>query len=206
VNTLVCFAVRDEARFFQPAAGCRVLVTGMGPRAARTGLETALAKARPALVLTCGFAGGLNPDLPSGALVFETADPSLSSALRAQGARPASFHCAARVAITRTEKQSLRATTCADAVEMESGVIRDLCRERAIPCVTLRVISDAASEDLPVDFNPLITPDGALRLGGLIAHVLKQPACIPGMLRLQKRTRQAARALATCLEGFLRRI
>ena len=39
---------------------------------------------------------------------------------------------------------------------MESEVLRRICQERGIPCATVRAISDAASEDLPLDFNQLM--------------------------------------------------
>src|SRR6267154_4221338 len=53
-------------------------------------------RALPELVLTCGFAGGLNPELKLGEVVFElsTLNSQLSTRLLAAGAKPAKFFCA----------------------------------------------------------------------------------------------------------------
>ena len=205
VSLLVCFAVKEEARHFRMAGPGRILVTGMGQPAARVALEQALLEERPGLVLTCGFAGGLNPALRSGAVIFDASDESQADLLRTLGATAARFHCAPRVVVTRAEKAALRLQTRADAVEMESGVIRQMCVERGIPSATVRVISDAADEDLPIDFNELITPEGTLRLGSLIARLLRRPNRIPGLLDLQCKTAAAARALGRCLEELVSR-
>ena len=145
--------------------GGEARVTGMGRENAARGSEKAL-EIRPAMVLTCGFAGGLDPVLPDGTVVFD-ADPGfpLADRLAAAGALPVRFHCAERVAVTVAEKAALRRSTGADAVEMESSVIRAMCRERGIPSATVRVISDAAGEDLPLDFNALMTAGMDLRFG-----------------------------------------
>lgn len=206
---LICFAVKEERRHFRPAItpDLRVAVTGMGASAAEAGFVRALNEAdggpHPSLVLTCGFAGGLNPAFATGAVLFDADNEAIGGRLGDAGALPARFHCAPRVAVTRAEKATLRRDTQADAVEMESGVIRRLCFVRGIPSATVRVISDAADEDLPIDFNPLITPEGTLRLGGLIAQVVRRPGSVPGMLALQRKTAAAALALGQCLEGFL---
>src|SRR5690349_4870484 len=82
--TLVCFAIKEEARPFQDQlrerSEVKTLVTGMGPLNAEKGIRAALPAQRPGLVLTCGFAGGLKPDLPAHTLVFAAdGQPALES-------------------------------------------------------------------------------------------------------------------------------
>ena len=182
-----------------------MVVTGMGARNAGRVARATLAADRPALVLTCGYAGGLNPALPPLTLVFSADAPErVATALGKLGARAGRFHCAPRVAITAAEKRVLFAETGADAVEMESGVIRRICGELGIPCVTLRVISDAANEDLPLDFNRLTTPEQNLSFAKLAWAVATAPGKISALLALGKRTSAAAGKLGAALEQLLR--
>ena len=242
-RTLICFALKEEAAPFRKMAtgtvaaaqAVSVFITGVGRKNAEKSVRNFLADhsggasvpasrlvsslAPPELVLTCGFAGGLNPDLKLGEVVFETANaplaPSLSplggervsartgeglfSKLLAAGAKPAKFFCTDRIATTTAEKEKLRAETGADAVEMESDAIHAVCRERGIPCATVRVISDTASEDLPLDFNQLYKADMSPDYGKLVWTIVKSPRKIGALLRLQKRCRFAAEQLAGVL-------
>ncbi len=178
----------------------RVLTTGMGVENARQAIADALHAARPSLVLTCGFAGGLDPALPLGALILD-ADKGfpLVSTLTAAGARTGTFHCADHVAVTAAQKAALRRSTGADAVEMESSVIRSACRERGIPSATVRVISDTAGEDLPLDFNQLMTEDYRMDFLKLAGQLVRSPGKIPELMRFQKRVSFAADRLAETL-------
>jgi adenosylhomocysteine nucleosidase len=202
-HTLVCFAVKEEAKFFY-TANCQRLITGMGQTNAEKSLRKQIASARPGLVLTCGFAGGLNPDLKFGTVVFdEDVEAGLRKRLEALGAVPARFHCSRRVADTAAEKAELWKTTGADAVEMESSVIRAICREQKIPAATVRVISDAAQEDLPLDFNALMTADDRINYPKLIWRVLSEPKNIRRLKIFQEQTMLAARKLGQMLDGLL---
>jgi adenosylhomocysteine nucleosidase len=201
--TLVCFALKEEAKFLRNTPH-RILVTGMGRKNAAESLRRELANVQPGLVLTCGFAGALNPKLKLADVVFDE-DPEcgLVEKLKSLGAIPARFHCAERIAVTAAEKEALRKSTGADAVEMESLVMRNICRENKIPSTTVRVISDLANEDLPLDFNTVATPDLQLDFTKLILKILRHPQTIPHLLRFQKQTAAAGRKLAETLEQLL---
>jgi nucleoside phosphorylase len=207
-DVLVCFAVKEEACPFQRVAAknpnVSVLVTGIGEINAEESVRGFLAKNSPHVVLTCGFAGALNPDLNLGQVIFWTEDEKLREQLLAGKARPAKFFCAERIAISVVEKAELRGSTDADAVEMESDVIQAICREKKIPCATVRAISDTAREYLPLDFNALMTADQKISILKLAGALLKSPGKVPQLLKLQQNTKMAAERLAKVLDGLLR--
>lgn len=203
VQSLVCFALKEEAGAFQRLTADRedvsILITGIGRKNSERTLVERLNQLTPRLVLTCGFAGGLDPTLAPGDVLCSTADEGLRGKLTVAGARPVKFYCASRIATKVAEKLELRRTTGADAVEMESAAIHTICRERGIRCATVRAVSDTASEDLPLDFNQLSKPDLSLDFGKLLWATTKSPGKIPGLLRLQKNSNLAAQRLAEVL-------
>jgi len=209
MSVLICFALKEEAAPFRKIAagksGISILLTGIGRQNAEKSVREFLAVNSPEMVLTCGFAGGLNPDFKIGDVLFECEIPSepphvgCYDKLIAAGATSAKIFCADRIATTVAEKKKMRDETGADAVEMESAAIHAVCRERGIPCATVRVISDTASEDLPLDFNALSKPDKSLDYGKLFLAMAKSPGKIGALMRLQKNTKLAAENLAQVL-------
>ena len=232
VDLLLCFAVKEEMKFFRDPAdgipvrakgaglgsaasrlrdpsrspgGTQVWVTGIGRRNAADNIREALGKVRPDRVITAGFAGGLNPALKVGDIVFEEDfDAGFGSELECLGAIAGKFHCHRRVAITAAEKGVLWRQSGADAVEMESSVIRTICRECKVPSATIRVISDAAFQDLPLDFNALMTSEDRINYLKLLWTVFSRPSCILKLLEFQRQTIDAARRLGAVLEDLLR--
>jgi adenosylhomocysteine nucleosidase len=201
---VVCFAVKEEARFFQRLAGVRpevrVLLTGMGCRNAERAVRSFLGSARPGLVVSAGFAGGLKPGLGRGTVLFSDArEVALEKRLLAAGAKRGRFHFARHVVAHATEKKRLYDETGADAVEMESQIIGAICREHQVPCVTVRVVLDEVEEDLPLDFNELLTTDERMDLGKLAWTVLKKPGLIPALLKLRNQSEMVARRLGEVL-------
>jgi adenosylhomocysteine nucleosidase len=205
---LITFAVHAEAAPTQRllrkhGLPVRLLLTGIGSKAALRSVAPALV-ARPAFALSCGFAGGLNPALPAGMLVAD-ANPGfpIRNRLAACGAHFATFLDSDRILTTAWEKAAARVRSQADVVDMESAAIRRLCQEAGIPSATLRVISDAAGDDLPLDFNRFLGRSGLFRYDRLILALLRSPARVRALMHFQRQTRIAAEALALGLRTIL---
>jgi adenosylhomocysteine nucleosidase len=210
MSVLVCFALKEEAAPFKKFAagmnGVSMLVTGIGRKNAEDCLRKFSAGNSCEQVFSCGFAGGLNPELALGDVVFEIRNPqsAIRNQLLAAGAKPVRFFCADRIAVTAAEKKKLREQTGAEAVEMESAAIHEVCAGLKIPCATIRVISDTAREDLPLDFNALAKADQSLDYGKLFLAIAKSPRKIGALMELQKKTQFAAEQLAAALGKVIR--
>lgn len=208
----VCFALAEEAGPFKKLCGesVPIFLTGIGRENAERTTREFLASNAPGLLLTCGFAGGLIPELKVGDVIFEippgcddNSYAEVRSKLTAAGAKPAKFFCADRVAVTVAEKKKLRNDTGADVAEMESGAVQSICRGSGIRCVTVRVISDAADDDLPLDFNQFLKEDKSLDMGRLMMAVAKAPWKMGALMQLQQNTKLAAQKLAEVLAGVI---
>lgn len=197
---LVCFAVRDEARAFKAPQGVKVLLTGMGQKNAESEVRKHLTP-DVSLVTSAGFAGGLDPQISPETIVFSTEDKHLRSAggKFVQGA----FATVDRIYITASEKAALFAKTRAAAVDMESDALAAVCKEGGIPFCVLKIISDAAGENMPLDFNQFLTANMEMNLPRLIGHVLQNPRKIPRLLEFQKRVGACNRKLAEALYEFI---
>jgi adenosylhomocysteine nucleosidase len=202
---LVTFAIPVEARPFQrqlpqPHPQIHLAVTGIGRRNAEVAIRKALSQFSPKLVLSCGFAGALNPALQSGVVLYEADDGfPLAEALRSAGARPARFHSADRIIGTTEGKSALRQRTGADAVEMESAAIRNICTDAGIPSAVVRAISDTANESLPLDFNRYLDDMNRLRFAKMAAAIVLSPSRLRASIQLQRQSQQAALNLANIL-------
>ncbi len=204
LTVLVCFAVREEAKFFKPKAHQKVLITGMGRNNAARVIEDACNKFQPTFVVTCGFAGALNPLYAESDVVFDADEETkLTSKLEEFGAKRCSFFCAARVAITSEEKKRLWRNTGMDAIEMESETIRDFCRDIRLPSATIRSISDSAHDDLPLDFNLLMNDKKQVDFKKMSWLLIRSPRLMIELLAFQKKSIDAAQSLADCLHKVL---
>jgi adenosylhomocysteine nucleosidase len=206
--TLVFFAVAAEARPFRRRrpthTPVRVCLCGIGQTNARRIAVRELAGTRPGMVLTCGFAGGLNPALAHAQVLVESEpDFPLLPRLRAAGAVPGRFYCADRILITPQEKAAVWLLTRADAVEMESGAIHEACAQAGVPCATVRAISDPADQALPLDFNRLASTQWRLSYLRLVLALAPNPTKVLALRRFQKGLNLAAARLADVLGAAL---
>lgn len=205
-QVLVCFAVREEALSFTAPINpvTDILLTGIGRQKASQTVTRYLASHKPGLVLTCGFAGGLKPGHELGRVLFDDSEGGpFRARFTSHGAQPGRFVHSDRVLTTAREKARLFESTGGDAVEMESSAVAAACRERGLPIIIARAISDTAEEDLPMDFNRFSRADGSLSMPRLLLGIARSPSAIPELITFQSRLRQAARRLAESLQHFL---
>jgi adenosylhomocysteine nucleosidase len=102
---------------------------------------------------------------------------------------------------TAAEKANLK--DIADAVEMESFAVLAEAYAWMSEGIAVRAISDVADEDLPLDFNRVVTDSGDLSVARLAGQIIRNPSAIPGLVRLGRRSEEAARRLADFLDAFV---
>jgi adenosylhomocysteine nucleosidase len=201
---------RFEAQF--GGAHVRAILTGMGQTHALAAARRALPD-RPDICISTGLAGALRSeyrpgDILTARLVSEVGEPVavashpelLATAVDC-GARQIERFATSRTIVTRAEEKS-RLSGQAEAVEMESYTILAEAARYGVPAVAVRAISDTADFDMPYDFERVRDAHGQIRIGGIIAQVLRRPSGLPALLALARDCRIAARHLADFLDTY----
>src|SRR5207302_9183362 len=108
-------------------------------------------------LISSGFAGGLDPKLEIGDLIFAEnfSDPALLDKALGISIAGVRVHFGVlttqpRAAETVEDKRRLARETSAAAVDMETAHIFKACKEHGVPMLSVRGISDAATQRLPV--------------------------------------------------------
>jgi adenosylhomocysteine nucleosidase len=102
-----------------------------------------------------------------------------------------------------TPGQRLLTPDVADAVDMESTTILGESRNRGVPSIAIRAISDPVNVDLPLDRNRLLTAQGGVSLVRAIGALARRPHAVPGLVRLSVEGRRAAVALSEFLDAYV---
>ncbi len=190
-----------------------VLLTGMGSENAAKAMLSIPLELHD-VCISSGLAGSLDAALrPGDVVVARTAetlgqtsktasDVNLVDLAAASGAKPVSvFLTSEKIIATAEEKESL--SQRGSAVEMETTPILAAAMQRSVPCVAVRAISDAADEDLPVDFARILDSHGHLKMGGLLKEVGLSPYRIPLLVQFGRQSRAAAKSLADFLDRYI---
>ncbi|MFL6416162.1 MAG: hypothetical protein ACJ74Y_10910, partial [Bryobacteraceae bacterium] len=103
-----------------------------------------------------------------------------------------------RVITDREEKAKLFASG-AVAVDMESFAVAEAAKRASVPFFCVKAVSDLADESFRIDFNQMRTPEGRIARGKIVLYVLTHPWTLGELLRLRRRSQDAARALGEFL-------
>ena len=143
-------------------------------------------------IVSTGFCGALDPALRIGEIVV-AGDIPIESDRRFVHGR---IHTSNRVAVTQEAKRKLRVQTGAVAVEMEADAVRHKAAEWGIPFGCVKVVSDTAASDLPLDFNKYRSAAGDFSRTRIALGAMARPfSALPRLMALDRDCRRAAGAL-----------
>jgi adenosylhomocysteine nucleosidase len=190
-----------------------VLLTGIGGDNAVKALASIPLEFHE-VCISSGLAGSLEADLKPGDIVAASTTETLEKGCKAgsdaglielavaSGAKAVKVSLTSeKIIATAGEKEDL--SRKGSIVEMESTYILAAAAEKHVPCVAVRAISDAADEDLPVDFARILDSHGHLRMGGLLKEVGLSPYRIPLLIQFGRQSRAASRSLADFLDRYI---
>ncbi len=188
-------------------------VIGDGAIAAERGIRNLLEIVIPDRLLLIGFAGGLSSDLPWGSLVqagsverVGDGEPASPDDPPLPGIGRGSVVSAGRILSTAESKQQLWSALGSPwrcVVDLESWCVVRQLQRATVPWTVVRAVSDAAEENLPLDFAALGDEEGRILRSRVMLSLLRRPAALTGLLRLRSRARACARNLATVAVDWL---
>lgn len=209
-------------------AGRRVAwcVAGAGGDAAGRATRLLIDGHRPRLILSAGFAGALDPALARGTIAYpqravgRTGGPPIDVMVPVrtpgQGALPPTSGFAAdsrsltivsvdAVVTTAAAKRELAAATGASLVDMETYAVATAAQSAGLACVSIRVVSDDASQDLPGEIAALVQPQsGMRRLGAALSAIGRRPRAALDMWQLWEHAVVDGRTLSGAISNFLK--
>jgi nucleoside phosphorylase len=200
-------AVPPREQFALLPDGSLLAVSGMGFEAAEHDARALIDAGCNALV-SWGLAGGLDPRVSPGAVLVPEVSmlegaPDLSTSSTWRTRVLASIPAAAggrlltskRAIGSAAEKRAAFLQSGAVAVDMESYAIAAVAEAHRLPFIALRVVVDAADDEVPAILVNVAGPGGRLAVGRLVMRLLASPRSLKPLRRLAQRYRIARRSL-----------
>jgi adenosylhomocysteine nucleosidase len=183
-------------KFFEKSP-VALICGGIGSEAARRAAEAAINLYGPALIVSAGFAGGLDPKLEAGQMltprhIVDASDGSRTDSGAGEGVL-ISFESVADV----EQKAKLADAYGAHAVDMEAAAVARSAEAHGIKFLACKVISDTHDSHLPPIMR--FVKNGQFNTGSFIAHVAIRPWLWPGVMKLARNSALASKVLSEAL-------
>lgn len=199
-----------------------LLETGMGRKSICKVLHDDLMLSAD-LLLSVGFAGGLCPDLAVGDVLVgdrfvqrERMEPGAGDGGRCFGfaERPALAHFfpASRsrwvqvVTVEEPESKQDLSRSLGDTpgvMEMETYHVARFAQQQGVPFLSVRAVSDGLYDEIDFDLGSITDSAGRVRIGGVLAAILRRPQLVRSFYGSWRRSSLAARKLAEFLSPLL---
>ncbi|MDT7042866.1 hypothetical protein [Candidatus Nitronereus thalassa] len=186
----------------------RLCLSGMVPSVAKKRVVRFLDSVKPDLMICSGLAGALRPNVQVGEVIVQSDNPRLVAETElALKNKDIPFHVGSLVTVsqpvlTPVARRELAAKGQAIAVDMESQTISALCKERGIPCLAMKGVSDDIDEDL----SPILGGFEIINIPRIAMRVLVKPNTWPLAARLARHSYVAANNLGYGVWATLERL
>ena len=199
--------------------------TGMGKDCALSALKEVLSRTVPVLVLSIGYAGGLDLKLKVGDLVVadkvleidqaatfsksylvNPQQPDLFEGLTSQKkirVYRGTLLTANQVISDSSSKQELGFSHKALVVDMETSPLIGHCIEKQIPFVSVRAISDTVEQSL-INTSSFVDGEGKVSKVKAGWYAVTHPHAIKNLISLRSQSQKATANLTEVLGEFLR--
>ena len=178
-----------------------LVANGPGPTLAGEAVDVVREHETMDGLVSIGFCGGLRPGLGACDIFVATEVNSVPQAIAPSSSRPfktGKLLSINHVVSTAAEKGAL--SDDADAVEMEAAAVAERGRYWGLPFYAVRVITDTREESFPLDFNQMRSADGRFSRTKILVASLRNPGVVfPELIKLNKRTARASKALGDFL-------
>ncbi|HET6931281.1 MAG TPA: hypothetical protein VFI45_13240 [Candidatus Acidoferrum sp.] len=200
-----------------------VLITGVGSEAAAQAMDLMMRMADKDqyfdVCVSSGLAGALCDTLSVGdviapkELIVELkhggqgaerleVDGELRQLALGRGAKNANcLFTTDEILVKASQKKSCASR--AQSVDMESFEIVKAASAWGARSVVIRAISDAATEDMPINFNLTLSEQKEVSLPKVLLELAKNPLALPALVRFGKQSKRAGALLAGFLENYL---
>ena len=207
---LVVAPTKRELGGLRPGASKAIdaAVVGIG-HAAGPALQRLMVQRWPAIVLSLGFGGGLEPMAGTADIVLCTSvhtvdgryidleTEALALVLRQAGIEPAldTLLTVNHPLLRRSDKWQARADSGAAVVDMEGFALAEVARDASVPFLAVRVILDEFHEEVPRFVGTIVEDGGNGEWSHSIAALARNPLLFRSMLRLAGQARAARSAM-----------
>jgi adenosylhomocysteine nucleosidase len=195
-----------------------VIESGIGQEKARRAAEVLIDVFAPKRLCSAGYAGGLSKRLKQLNVCFpeQVMRDSDAKILDLTGSIPKYVENGTEPKLTLLtadsmvdspqKKRVLGERTGAELVDMETFAAADVCRERNVPFLSVRIILDTAEEQIPKEIQRISqsAAKGKIRLAGSVLGALfSRPSSMLDLLSLQRRALMATDRLAKRIKAEL---
>ena len=205
---------------------CLLVTSGMGVRRASDATRNLIEMYRPRLLISFGIAGAVEADLEIGDVVTAEAvcrlDQRIPGPLLPLASWPEATRDAIAQALARRGARLWAGTAVTTGgsqvtehqlgemrhpvhpiLEMETAGIAQLAKEKGIPLLSIRAISDGPRAPIPFNLDEMMDEDANLRVDRLLKALVRHPKIVLKLRQMRQNIRIAADNAAVALVAVL---